>query len=298
LAALRERVLGRALLRVHIMSPFVLRSVDPPIETAEGRTVVGLRRLGKRVVFDLEGRYFLVVHLMISGRFRWQQRIPLLGSTSRPISRSKLGLAFFQFDSGTLFLTEASTKKRASIHLLEGEQNLANHHRGGLEVLEAGESQFAAAVRRDNRTLKRTLTDPRIISGVGNAYSDEILHAAGLSPFLLTQRLSDEQVARLFAATRSTLETWTRRLCEQFKNKFPGAGDITAFREGFAVHGRFGKPCPVCGTKVQRIRYADNETDYCPGCQTDGRILADRSLSRLLKDDWPRTIEEIERQWD
>jgi formamidopyrimidine-DNA glycosylase len=294
LAGLRDRVQDRVLQRVRMTSPFLVRSVDPPIEAAEGRKVRGLRRLGKRVVVELDDAHFLVIHLMIAGRLRWQPA-PTDGQASpRPKPPGKIGLAAFEFETGTLLLTEASTKKRASLHLILGEQGLAVHDRGGLEVLAASEAEFAAALRRENHTLKRALTDPRLFSGIGNAYSDEILHAAGLSPLALSHKLTEAQIAKLFAATRQTLESWTQRLCTRFRKKFPGPGDVTAFRDDFAVHGRYGKECPVCGVKVQRIRYADNETNYCPKCQTGGKILADRSLSRLLKDDWPRSVEELE----
>lgn len=290
LDALRPRVVGRVLRNVTIVSPFVLRSFDPPLDAACGRSVTGLRRIGKRIVFELADApsdpLFLVLHLMIAGRLLWQ-------ALNKPLAR-RLALASLDFDAGRLVLTEAGTQKRASLALLCGATALHACDPGGLEPLAADDEAFAAALRRENHTLKRALTDPRLFSGIGNAYSDEILHAARLSPVTLTQRLSDEQAARLADATRRTLTHWTERLRQEFAGRFPGRGEITAFRPDFAVHGRFGRPCPACGTAVQRIRYAENETNYCPRCQTDGKLLADRSLSRLLKDDWPRTIEELE----
>ncbi|HEY3246102.1 MAG TPA: DNA-formamidopyrimidine glycosylase family protein [Phycisphaerae bacterium] len=285
IGALRQRIVGRPLERVRIISPFLLRSFDPPIEAAESKTVLDVRRLGKRIVLCLDDDLFMIFHLMIAGRLRWERR-----GTAPP---AKIGLAAFDFPTGTLLMTEAAAKKRASLHLVRGESALAAHDAGGIEVLECDLPAFRAGLVRENHTLKRALTDPRLFSGIGNAYSDEILHAARLSPVKLTSKLSDEEVARLHGATRATLEHWIAALRAEFAERFPGAGDITAFRKSFAVHGRFGKPCPVCGCAVQRIRYADNETNYCPRCQTEGRILADRSLSRLLKDDWPRSIDDI-----
>jgi formamidopyrimidine-DNA glycosylase len=279
--ALRRRVGGQVLQGVRVASPFVVRTFDPPLSAAADRKVLEVSRLGKRIVFTLEGGLFLVVHLMIAGRLRWQERgakIP-----------GKLGLAAFDFSSGTLLLTEAATKKRASIHLA---RSLDEFRRGGIEPLEATREQFEAALRSENHTLKRSLTDPRLFSGIGNAYSDEILHRAKLSPAQLTQKLSAEEAARLYQATRATLIDWTQRLRDEAGDGFPEK--VTAFREGMAVHGKYKKPCPVCGTLVQRIAYADNETNYCPRCQTGGKLLSDRSLSRLLHDDWPRTIEELE----
>jgi formamidopyrimidine-DNA glycosylase len=279
--ALRRRVGGQVLQGVRVASPFVVRTFDPPLSAAADRKVLEVSRLGKRIVFTLEGGLFLVVHLMIAGRLRWQERgakIP-----------GKLGLAAFDFSSGTLLLTEAATKKRASIHLA---RSLDEFRRGGIEPLEATREQFEAALRSENHTLKRSLTDPRLFSGIGNAYSDEILHRAKLSPAQLTQKLSAEEAARLYQATRATLIDWTQRLRDEAGDGFPEK--VTAFREGMAVHGKYKKPCPVCGTVVQRIAYADNETNYCPRCQTGGKLLSDRSLSRLLHDDWPRTIEELE----
>ncbi|MBI1813971.1 MAG: formamidopyrimidine-DNA glycosylase [Deltaproteobacteria bacterium] len=285
-SALRPRIVGLPLERVRLASPFVLRSVDPPIKEVEGRLVGAVDRLGKRIVLTLGGDLFLVFHLMIAGRFRWGRR------GAKPPGR--IGLAAFDFPTGALLLTEASPKKRASLHLVRGRAELAAHDPGGLEVLECDAAAFRVALLDGNHTLKRVLTDPHRFSGIGNAYSDEILHAARLSPIKLTSQLSDDDIGRLFAATRGVLQRWTATLREQFKDRFPGAGDVTAFRDDFAVHGRYRQPCPACGATVQRIRYAENETNYCPGCQTEGRLLADRSLSRLLKSDWPRTIEEWE----
>jgi formamidopyrimidine-DNA glycosylase len=282
--ALRERVQDRPLEAVRLRSPFVLRSVTPPIASAAGRTVRGLRRMGKRIVFELEGDLFLVLHLMIAGRLHWKA-----AGAAIP---GKIGLAALDFATGTLLLTEAGSKKRASIHLVAGAPALAAFERGGIEVLEADLPAFRAAIRRERHTLKRALTDPRLLSGIGNAYSDEILHRARLSPMQLTLRLDDAATEGLFEATGSVLREWTDRLRRERGSGFPEK--VTAFRDGMAVHGRYGRPCPACGTAVQRIVYADNECNYCPRCQTEGRILADRALSRLLKDDWPRTIEELE----
>jgi len=282
--ALRERIAGCPLLDLRIVSPFVLRSVDPPIQSLIGSGVSVVRRLGKRIVIGFEGDRWLVIHLMIAGRLQWKP------PNSKPIG--KIGLACFDFDDGTLILTEASSHKRASIYVVAGESCLASHDPGGIEPLEASLDEFAAVLRAENRTLKRALTQPNRLSGIGNAYSDEILHAARLSPLLLTRTLDAEQMQRLWEATRATLTDWTERLRMQFAGRFPGPGEITAFRPDFAVHGKFGKPCPVCDKPVQRIRYAENETNYCAICQNEGRVLADRSLSRLLKDDWPRTLED------
>jgi formamidopyrimidine-DNA glycosylase len=281
---LEPRVVGRVLQRIRLGSPFVLRSVEPEPGALAGRTVRGLRRLGKRIVFALEGDYFIVVHLMIAGRFRWRPpaaRLP-----------GRLGLATLDFPTGTLVLTEAGTKKRASIHLVRGAEALRAHDPGGLEVLETDLERFHAVLVSERHTLKRALTDPRLFSGIGNAYSDEILHRARLSPVRLTTQLDAEEVARLHAAVRTTLEDWTARLRHEVGDGFPE--HVTAFREGMAVHGRHRQPCPDCGTPVQRISYAENETNYCPRCQTGGTLLADRSLSRLLKEDWPRTVDELE----
>ncbi|MFN2563579.1 MAG: Fpg/Nei family DNA glycosylase [Gemmatimonadaceae bacterium] len=283
LERLAPRVLGQPVERIDVRNVFVLRTADPPIRTIEGRRVIELRRMGKRIVLGLEGDLFLVIHLMIAGRLRWR---PL--STKPP--GSKLVLAALEFPDGTLFLTEAGSKRRASLHLVAGEDALRQFDRGGLEVLEAGLDQFAARLRSESHTLKRALTDPRLFSGIGNAYSDEILHRARLSPLARTGKLSDEEVARLYDATRDTLTRWTARLLAEVGDDFPET--VTAFREQMAVHGRFGLPCPVCGTAVQRIRYADNETNYCARCQTGGRLLADRALSRLLREDWPKSIDE------
>jgi formamidopyrimidine-DNA glycosylase len=277
LECLHRRVTAQTLDKVRLASPFLLRSVDPPLPRAEGQRVLGLRRLGKRLVFELDGDLFLVLHLMIAGRLHWKAR------GAKP--PGKIGLAAFDFPTGTLLLTEAGTTKRASLHLVEGADQLAVHQPGGLEVLETDLPAFVAALRRENHTLKRSLTDPRLFSGIGNAYSDEILHRARLSPLAWSSRLSDEECSRLFEATQATLREWLERLRAEAGDGFPDK--VTAFREGMAVHGRFGQPCPVCGTAVQRIVYAENETNYCPRCQTKGRVLADRSLSRLLKDDWP-----------
>jgi formamidopyrimidine-DNA glycosylase len=281
---LAERVVGAQLTAVRLASPFLLRSVDPPIAAAIGTTVRGVQRLGKRIVFALDDDLFLVLHLMISGRLRWLARgakIP-----------GKLGLAALDFSSGTLVITEASSKKRASMHLTRGAAALGAFDRGGVEPLEANLARFREALTRENHTLKRALTDPRLFSGIGNAYSDEILHRARLSPVALSQRLDDEQIARLHAATQAVLREWTAELRQESADKFPEK--VTAFRAGMAVHGRYRQPCPVCGTAVQRIRYAENETNYCPTCQTGGKLLADRALSRLLHGDWPKTLEEME----
>jgi formamidopyrimidine-DNA glycosylase len=284
LECLRPRVMGRALDRVRLTSPFLLRTVDPPLGRAEGKAVQGLRRLGKRIVFELEDELFLVLHLMIAGRLHW--RAP----GAKPPGR--IGLGAFDFRDGTLLLTEAGTKKRASLHVVRGEDRLAAHQPGGLEVLDADLDAFRTAIQRENHTLKRALTDPHLFSGIGNAYSDEILHRAQLSPLTWTSRLSDREVGRLYEAARNVLEEWLGRLRAEAGDGFPER--VTAFRKGMAVHGRFGQPCPVCGTAVQRIIYAENETNYCPRCQTGGQVLADRSLSRLLKGDWPRSVEEWE----
>lgn len=277
---------GETLRRVRIISPFVLRTFEPPVEALIDRRVVDASRLGKRIVLAMENDLFVVLHLMIAGRLRW-----LKAGSKAP---GKIALATLEFDHGVLAVTEASPKKRASMHVIRGAAALASFDPAGLDVLTADAAAFRERLLRGNHTLKRALTDPRNFDGIGNAYSDEILHAARLSPIKLTSRLEAEEVDRLFEAARATLAMWIERLRTQFRVKFPGPGDITAFRDDFAAHGRFGKPCPVCRAPIQRIRYADNETNYCPKCQTDGTILADRSLSRLLKDDWPRTLEELE----
>jgi formamidopyrimidine-DNA glycosylase len=284
LEALAPRVQGQPIEAIRVQSPFVLRTFDPPITAAVGRRVVQLRRIGKRLVFGLEGDLYLIIHLMIAGRLRWRPR------GAKP--PGKVGLAAFDFPTGTLLLTEAGSKRRASIHLLQGDAALADVHRGGLEPLEIGEAAFGERLRSENHTLKRALTDPRLFSGIGNAYSDEILHRARLSPLQLTSRLGDPEIARLHRAVRDVLTEWTDRLRQETGAGFPEK--VTAFREGMAVHGRYREPCPVCGTPVQRIRYADNETNYCPACQTEGRLLADRGLSRLLRQDWPRSLDEME----
>jgi formamidopyrimidine-DNA glycosylase len=286
LHALSTRVVGQRINRVRLASPFLLRSTDPPLAAVEGRKVVALRRLGKRIVVELDSELFLVFHLMIAGRFRWKPpaaKIP-----------GKLGLLAIDFDHGTLVMTEAGTKKQASLHVVAGQTALALHDPGGIEVLEVDLSSFRTALQRDNHTLKRALTDPHLFSGIGNAYSDEILHAARLSPFKQTHSLTDEELRRLYDATRSTLSHWIAGLQDDAGDEFPEK--VTAFRAGMAVHGRYGQPCPDCGSPVQRIVYAANEANYCATCQTGGRLLADRSLSRLLKDDWPRTLEELERR--
>ncbi len=282
--ALTRRVAGQPLERVHLKSPFLLRSVDPPISMAVGRVVREVRRLGKRIVLDLGEGYFLVIHLMIAGRLKW---------TARGAARAgPIGLAQFEFPNGSLVLTEAGTQRRASLHFLRGAELLGALDRGGLEVMDIDLPAFTARLRSESHTLKRALTDPRLFSGIGNAYSDEALHAARLSPLTLTGRLSDDEIAHLYHACRDTLGTWTDRLRREAGDGFPGK--VTAFREGMAVHGRFKLPCPVCESPVQRIRYAENETNYCARCQTGGRLLADRALSRLLKGDWPRSLDEIE----
>ena len=283
LEALASRVISQPLERTRIAKPFLLRSVDPPMSAAEGKRVTGVRRMGKRIVLELEDDLFLVIHLMVAGRLRW---VPAGAKVP-----GKIGLAAFDFPDGTLILTEAGSKRRASLWLVRGEQALEQFERGGLEVLEATLAQFTERLVQENHTLKRSLTDPRLFSGIGNAYSDEILHRARISPIKHTRRLSDEEIQRLFDATRATLIEWTERLRKDSKGDFPAK--MTAFRDEMAVHGKFGKACPVCATPVQRIRYADNETNYCPRCQTDGKLLADRALSRLLKQDWPRSIDEL-----
>lgn len=284
LDALQTRIVGQRLESVRIVSPFLLRSVTPPLDDASGRSVVGLRRLGKRICIGLDGDLWLVLHLMIAGRLHWKPR----GAKVSP----PRGLAAFDFANGSLLWTEAGSQKRASLHFVSGEAGLRSLDPGGLEVFDANLEQFAAMLLSANHTLKRALTDPSLFSGIGNAYSDEILWAAKLSPLALTQKISVPEIKRLFEAVRSSLTLWTERLRAEAAGKFPE--NVTAFREGMAVHGRYKLPCPRCGTKIQRIRYASNETNYCPTCQTGGKLLADRALSRLLREDWPRTLEELE----
>jgi formamidopyrimidine-DNA glycosylase len=286
LHALRPRLSGRRILGVRLVSPFVLRSIDPPLSAVPGRLVTGLHRLGKRIAIETEDELFLVFHLMIAGRFRWKN--------PGAVIPGKVGLLAIDFEHGTLILTEAGTKRQASLHAVRGRAGLADHDRGGLEVMAADVTAFAGALRRENHTLKRSLTDPHLFSGIGNAYSDEILHAARLSPFKQTSSLTDEEMTRLFAATQSTLAGWVERLQQETGDEFPEK--VTAFREGMAVHGRYRQPCPDCGSPVQRVVYAANEANYCAVCQTGGRLLADRSLSRLLRDDWPRSLDELERR--
>jgi formamidopyrimidine-DNA glycosylase len=286
--ALERRILNQVLEQVRVASPFVVRSVSPPISSIHGKKVQSLRRMGKQIVIGFDGNLFLILHLMIAGRFQWKDR----GS---PVP-GKLGLAAFDFSSGTLLLTEAGSKKRASIHVVEGEQALQAFNRGALEVLDATPEEFKSVLLSENHTLKRSLTDPRLFSGIGNAYSDEILHRAALSPMKLTSRLTPDEIDRLHASVRSTLLEWVELLRRQTGAEFPSK--VTAFRPEMAVHGRFGKPCPKCGSPVQRIVYAENECNYCAVCQTDGRLLADRALSRLLKDDWPRSLDELEKHFD
>jgi len=282
--ALNRRIAGATLGDVRMRSPFLLRSVDPPISAVKGKVVTEARRLGKRIVFALEDDLFMVLHLMIAGRLKWRE--------AGKKAAGKIDLAAFDFSTGTLLLTEAGSKRRASLHLVRGTDALAEFDRGGLEVLTASVTEFAERLTSESHTVKRSLTDPRLFSGIGNAYSDEILHRAKLSPVKLTRRLTGAETEALFDATRATLLEWTDRLRTETGDGFPEK--VTAFRDAMAVHGRYGLPCPVCGSPVQRIRYADNETNYCPTCQTEGRLLADRALSRLLKEDWPRSLEELE----
>jgi formamidopyrimidine-DNA glycosylase len=284
LHALRPRIVGQQLERIRIASPFLVRSVDPPVHAVEGRHVRGLERLGKRVVWAMDDDLFLVIHLMIAGRFKWKAR-----GTKIP---GKVGLAAFDFPTGTLLLTEAGSQRRASLFVVRGHSQLAALDPGGIDVLTSTVEAFGAALTRENHTLKRSLTDPHLFSGIGNAYSDEILHAAELSPMQLTSRLTFEQIARLHAHAIDVLIKWRDELIAETGNAFPEK--VSAFREGMAAHGRYGQPCPVCGTPIQRIRYAANEANYCPKCQTGGKLLADRALSRLLKEDWPRSLDELE----
>lgn len=285
ITALEPRVLKEKLERVRLGSPFLLRSVDPPLASVEGRTVEHLRRIGKRIAFGFEDDLWLVLHLMIAGRLHWKKSDVKLGG-------GRQNLAAFDFASGSLLLTEAGSKRRASLHVVRGQENLAAFDQGGIDVFAADLDQFRSVLTAENHTLKRALTDPRLLSGIGNAYSDEILHAAQLSPITLTQKLKDEEWQRLFGATRQTLQLWIGRLRAEAESAFPEK--VTAFRKDMAAHGRYGMPCPRCGDKILRIRYADKETNYCARCQTGGKVLADRSLSRLLGSDWPRTLEELE----
>jgi formamidopyrimidine-DNA glycosylase len=284
LEALGDRIVGRQLKGIALISPFLLRTATPPLASAAGRRVEQLRRVGKRIAIGLSGQLWLVLHLMIAGRLHWF-------ASGQKVS-GRAALARFEFDNGTLTLTEAGSKRRASLHLLQGDAELERIDPGGLDVFAADLAQFSARLTLEHHTLKRALTDPRLFSGIGNAYSDEILHRAQLSPLAMTHKLDDQQIARLYQATRSTLTEWTERLRATGGAAFPEG--VTAFRPGMAVHGRYRQPCPACGTPVQRIRYADNETNYCPRCQTEDRVLADRALSRLLKDDWPRTVDELD----
>ena len=286
LHALRPRIVGRTLERIRLASPFLVRSFNPPIDAAFGRKVIALRRLGKRLVWQLDGNLFLVIHLMIAGRFKWVDR-----GAKVP---GKVGLAAFDFDNASLILTEAGSQRRASLYLVTGEAEVATHDPGGLEVLTSSVDEFGKALTRENHTLKRALTDPHLLSGIGNAYSDEILHAARMSPMQLTSKLTPEQIESLHAHAIGVLTRWRDQLIAESGERFPEK--VTAFREGMAAHGRYGKPCPVCGTPIQRIQYATNEANYCPSCQTGGKLLADRGLSRLLKDDWPKTLDELEQR--
>jgi formamidopyrimidine-DNA glycosylase len=284
LDGLQRFVVGHTLLSARALNPFVLRSVDPPLSEANGRMLTGVERVGKRIVLHLTDDIHIVIHLMIAGRLRWREPGKRIAG--------KLAQAAFEFAHGTLYLTEAGSKRRASLHIVRGADHVRAMDRGGIDVFVATCDQFADVLRKENHTLKRSLTDPRFFDGIGNAYSDEILHRARLSPLLLTSRLTDEEMTRLYDATRATLRDWIQRLRDEVVAGFPET--VTAFREGMAVHGRYGQSCPVCGTPVQRIRYADNETNYCARCQTGGRLLADRALSRLLKQDWPRSIDELD----
>jgi formamidopyrimidine-DNA glycosylase len=283
--ALEARVVGQPLLEASLGTPFLLRTVEPGLGDLANRRVLGVHRIGKRISFDFESELHMVLHLMIAGRLHWLKK-------DARVPRTKNTLAAFTFPNGILTLTEAGSKKRASLHIVRGDDAMKQFARGGIEPFEMSLDDFTARLRGENHTIKRSLTDPRLFSGIGNAYSDEILHRARMSPVKLTSRLSDAEIARIFEATKSALGEWTERMRAEAKDGFPEK--VTAFREEMAVHGKYGKPCPVCGTAVQRIRYADNETNYCPRCQTEGRLLADRALSRLLKQDWPRRIEELE----
>lgn len=282
--ALETRIVGEPLQQIRVASPFLVRTFEPPLEEVQGKTVHKLRRFGKRIAIGLDDDYWLILHLMIAGRLHWKPPHAKLAGKS--------ALAAFDFPLGSLVLTEAGSKRRASLHLVQGEMALAQHQRGGLEVLTSTSAEFAAVLTRRNHTVKHALTDPTLFSGIGNAYSDEILHRAKMSPFLMTLKLDAEEIARLHRAVLDVMQEWIVRLRDEAGGKFPER--VTAFRPEMAVHGRFGKPCPVCAAKIQRIVYVDNETNYCPVCQTEGRILADRSLSRLLKDDWPKSVDELE----
>ena len=286
LSAFRPRIVGRAITRVRLATPFLLRSVEPSLDSVVGREIVGLRRLGKRIVWELSGELFLVFHLMIAGRFKWRDE-----GVTIP---KRLGLAAFDFPNGTVLMTEAATKKRASLFVVQGEAGMAAHDPGGQDVLTSSAESFARALQSESHTLKRALTDPHLFSGIGNAYSDEILHRARVSPFKLTRQLNASELRVLHSAIIDVLTEWTARLQEEAGGRFPEK--VTAFHEGMAVHGRFGKPCPVCGTAVQRIVHGEHEVNYCPTCQTEGRLLADRALSKLLKDDWPKTLDDLERR--
>jgi len=284
LESLEARIANRTLARIRVLNPFLLRTAVPPIAEAEGRKVLRLQRLGKRIVIALEGDLYLVLHLMVAGRLRW------LENGAKPPGR--IALALLEFDNGTLAFTEAGTKRRASLHLVKSDEALRAMDPGGVEIFSISENEFDKRLKTENHTLKRALADPHLFAGIGNAYSDEILHRAKLSPIAMTSKLTEDETRRLFQATKSVLTEWTSRIRDEANGGFPEK--VTAFREGMAVHGRFGKPCPVCGAPVQRIRYAENETNYCARCQTGGRLLADRSLSRLLKKSWPRSIDEME----
>jgi formamidopyrimidine-DNA glycosylase len=281
---LHTRIVGRTLQQVRLLNPFLLRTAKPPLSSVQGRKVMDVQRLGKRIVIEIDGQLFLVMHLMIAGRLRWFD--------SKAKLPGRIALAVFEFENGTLVLTEAGTRRRASLHLVEGESSAKALHAGGIDVLESDFEAFVQRIRAQSHTLKRALTDPHIFSGIGNAYSDEILHRAQLSPIALTGKLGDEELKRLYDSARATLLDWTARLRRSAAGNFPEK--VTAFREDMAVHGRFGKPCPVCGMPVQRIVYAENETNYCARCQTGGKVLADRALSRLLKKSWPRSIDDVE----
>ncbi len=281
---LEARVIGSPLEQIRLASPWVLRTFEPPVSVVAGKQVTGLRRIGKRIVFELEENLFVVIHLMVAGRLRWRDRGAAIPK--------KRGLAAFDFEPGTVLFTEEGTKRRASIHIVRGEEGLIEHDRGGVEPFQMSVEQLADALQRERHTLKRSLTDARLISGIGGAYADEIMHRAGISPILRTDRLESDQIGRLHSAITEVLDEWTARLRTEVGDGFPEK--VTAFHDQMAVHGKFGAECPVCGSPVQRIVYASNETNYCPGCQTDGKILADRSLSRLLKEDFPRTLEDLE----